>query len=86
MPWKPRPPGADARARAKRERYDNPEWRRLRAQVLAQWRAEYGNWCPGYNVPAHAASDLTVDHVAAGSLEAGVAVLCRRCNGSKGNR
>lgn len=30
--------------------------------------------------------DLTGDHVKARSLDAGVQVLCRRCNASKGDR
>lgn len=30
--------------------------------------------------------DLTTDHIQARSLEAGVQVLCRSCNGRKGNR
>ena len=86
MPWKPKPPGSAARARAKRARYDSPEWRKLRTATLAAWRSRYGNWCPGFGVDAHASADLTVDHVDPGSLSAGVGVLCRSCNARKGNR
>ena len=58
--------------------------------MLRAWRGEHGNWCPGYQRPAHPASDLTVDHVvplAAGGAPfdiANTAVLCRSCNSTKG--
>ena len=58
--------------------------------MLRAWRGQYGNWCPGYQRDAHAASDLTVDHVvplAAGGAPidiADTAVLCRSCNSTKG--
>lgn len=61
-----------------------PAWQRLAARVLAQHRAENGDWCPGWRTPAHPATDLTVDHVDPRSLARGVAVLCRSCNGRKG--
>lgn len=61
-----------------------------RAATVAQWRATYGDWCPGWQRPGHHASDLTADHVqavAAGGLETGaLSVLCRACNGTKGAR
>jgi hypothetical protein len=58
--------------------------------VLRAWRGEHGDWCPGYERPAHRASDLTVDHVvplAAGGAPFDIgntAVLCRSCNSTKG--
>lgn len=58
--------------------------RRRRAAVVAAWRAEHGDWCPGWGRPAHPATDLTADHVTAaahGGTE--LAVLCRPCNGAK---
>jgi 5-methylcytosine-specific restriction protein A len=70
--------------------YRTREWQRLSARVLRAWRGQHGDWCPGYQRPAHRASDLTVDHVvplAAGGAPYDVAntqVLCRSCNSSKG--
>ena len=43
--------------------YSTPSWQRLSARVLRAWRGEHGEWCPGYQRPAHATADLTVDHV-----------------------
>lgn len=77
------------RTQAKRERrpYTNVE-RQRRAAAVSAHRAEFGDWCPGWGVPAHASIDLTADHVdpvAAGGDEDGpLAVLCRTCNGRKG--
>jgi 5-methylcytosine-specific restriction protein A len=70
--------------------YSARAWQRLSARVLRTWRGERGNWCPGYGRAAHAASDLTVDHVvplAAGGAPfdiANTSVLCRSCNSTKG--
>jgi 5-methylcytosine-specific restriction protein A len=70
--------------------YSTRAWQRLSARVLRSWRGERGDWCPGYQRPAHRASDLTVDHVvplAAGGAPFDVAntsVLCRSCNSTKG--
>jgi len=70
--------------------YSTRAWQRLSARVLRAWRGEHGDWCPGYQRPAHRASDLTVDHVAplaAGGAPfdiANTAVLCRSCNSTKG--
>jgi len=70
--------------------YSTRAWQRLSARVLRAWRGEHGDWCPGYQRPAHHASDLTVDHVvplAAGGAPfdiANCAVLCRSCNSTKG--
>jgi 5-methylcytosine-specific restriction protein A len=70
--------------------YSTRAWQRLSTRVLRAWRGEHGEWCPGYLRPAHAAADLTVDHVtplAAGGAPfdiANTAVLCRSCNSTKG--
>ena len=70
--------------------YNTQAWQRLSARVLRAWRGEHGDWCPGYQRPAHGASDLTVDHVvplAAGGAPFDIgntAVLCRSCNSTKG--
>ena len=70
--------------------YSTRAWQRLSARVLRALRGERGNWCPGYQRPAHRASDLTVDHVvplAAGGAPFDItncAVLCRSCNSTKG--
>ena len=70
--------------------YSTRAWQRLSGRVLRAWRGEHGNRCPGYKRPAHAAADLTVDHVvplAAGGAPFDIgntAVLCRSCNSTKG--
>jgi 5-methylcytosine-specific restriction protein A len=70
--------------------YSTRAWQRLSARVLRAWHGEHGDWCPGYQRPAHPAVDLTVDHVtplAAGGAPfdiANTAVLCRSCNSTKG--
>ena len=79
------------RTRTKRVRrpYTWAEQRR-RARVIAAWRTEHGDWCPGWRRPGHASVDLTADHdlpVAAGGAEDGpLVVLCRSCNSRKGGR
>ncbi|WKK26556.1 HNH endonuclease [Streptomyces olivoreticuli] len=65
-------------------------WQRTRAPVLAAHRRQYGDWCHGWGVPAHAASDLTADHVVPKSrggtdTPGNLAVLCRSCNSRKHN-
>jgi len=70
--------------------YGTRAWQRLSTRVLRAWRGQHGDWCPGYQRPAHRASDLTVDHVvplAAGGAPLDIgncAVLCRSCNSTKG--
>ncbi|HUT78547.1 MAG TPA: HNH endonuclease [Polyangia bacterium] len=70
--------------------YSTRAWQRLSARVLRAWRGEHGDWCPGYQRPAHPAADLTVDHVvplAAGGAPFDIGnttVLCRSCNSTKG--
>ncbi|WP_280695884.1 MULTISPECIES: HNH endonuclease [unclassified Kitasatospora] len=63
-------------------------WQRLSRAVLEGHRSIYGEWCPGYRVPAHSSSDLTVDHVIPKALggtdtRENTQVLCRACNGRK---
>lgn len=63
-------------------------WRKVAAAVVDSHRAQYGDWCPGWRVQGHHATDLTADHIVAkangGSDEPGnVAVLCRSCNSRK---
>lgn len=65
-------------------------WRRIAAAVVATHKAIYGMQCPGYGVPAHTASSLTVDHIVAkangGTDElSNLRVLCRECNSRKGS-
>lgn len=62
------------------------DWQTLSRAAIAAHRAEFGDWCPGYERAPHPATDLTTDHVQARSLAAGLAVLCRSCNGRKGAR
>ncbi|MFG2722701.1 HNH endonuclease [Streptomyces sp. NPDC048416] len=65
-------------------------WRHTRGQAVTAHRQAYGDWCPGWNVPAHPAVDLTGDHKipksrgGADTLD-NVAVLCRACNSRKHN-
>lgn len=62
--------------RGKREHYD-AEWRRIsKAAIAAQ------PWCS----ICGSTEDLTTDHIKARSLEAGVRVLCRSHNSSKGKK
>ncbi|BAD56365.1 hypothetical protein CRM89_00300 [Nocardia sp. FDAARGOS_372] len=64
--------------------------RRRRADAVARHRAAHGDWCPGWQRPAHPSTDLTADHrtpIAAGGDPAGpLDVLCRGCNAARGAR
>jgi 5-methylcytosine-specific restriction protein A len=64
--------------------YDDYRWRRLRKRMLAEHRAQFGDWCPGYGRSGHATSDLTLDHITpmsqGGALLGPAQVLCRSCN------
>jgi 5-methylcytosine-specific restriction protein A len=62
------------------------DWPALARAVVAQHRATHGDWCPGWAVPPHPATDLTCDHVDPRSLTSGLRVLCRACNGRRGTR
>lgn len=62
------------------------DWPRVSRAAIAAWRAEHGDWCPGWGVPPHASSDLTADHVDPRRLGRGVRVLCRSCNSRRGDR
>jgi hypothetical protein len=61
--------------------------RKRRAAVVRAWREEYGDWCPGYLVQAHATPDLTADHLdpvgPGGAGDGPLSVLCRGCNSRK---
>lgn len=78
------PPAAPARVKTWREK-------QRRARFVASWRANVGDWCPGYQRPGHHVdperNPLTADHVqavAAGGREDGeLSILCRSCNASK---
>ncbi|NWO17425.1 MAG: hypothetical protein HLX46_11490 [Corynebacterium sp.] len=65
-----------------------PGQRRRRAEAVRQWRAQHGDWCPGYKREPHAATDLTAEHIApvADTLTSGgvLTVLCRSCNSRHG--
>lgn len=78
------------RGSATQRGYDT-NWRRTAAATVARHRRNHGDWCPGYRVPAHHATDLTVDHIvpkAAGGTNDpdNLQVLCRGCNSRKHNR
>lgn len=64
--------------------------RKRRTAAVDAHRKQHGNWCPGYQVPAHEAHDLTADHVTSvaqgGKASGPLQVLCRACNSSKGAR
>lgn len=67
--------------------------RQRRGVAVRRHRAEHGEWCPGWDVPAHPVVPpnlLTADHwdaVAGGGAEDGeLEVLCRECNSRKGAR
>ena len=86
---------ARARARGKhRTLYDTRRWRMRRDSVLARHRRRWGEVCPGYNRKPHLAggyNPLTVDHrvpVVRGGTEdrENLGVLCRECQGVKGDR
>lgn len=83
--------------RCQQHKRESPTWhagnkrseRRRRVLAIADHRALYGDWCPGYGVAAHPSADLTADHVVAvanGGADGGLRVLCRSCNSRKGAR
>lgn len=81
---RPRSPGRPSESWAERKR---------RAATVAAWRELYGDVCPGWQRPAHAAgpdNPLTADHVEpwarTGREDTELGVLCRSCNGRKRDR
>nr|WP_237694894.1 HNH endonuclease signature motif containing protein [Streptomyces sp. SID5468] len=63
----------------------------MAAAAVRNHRTAYGNWCPGWAVPAHPATDLTADHKTpkqqGGTNTAdNIQVLCRACNSRKHDR
>ncbi len=75
--------------RTRRPRISRAEERR-RAAVVREHRAQYGDWCPGWEREPHPSTDLTADHVvgvgAGGSEQGLLSAMCRACNGAKGDR
>jgi 5-methylcytosine-specific restriction enzyme A len=70
---------------AKRPDLNNRRERERRRRLVADHRAEVGDWCPGIeDHPAHPSADLVADHVievAIGGLASGpLRVLCRQEN------
>jgi 5-methylcytosine-specific restriction enzyme A len=62
-----------------------------RRRLVADWRSQVGDWCPGLeDHPAHPTADLVADHVvevAISGLETGpLRVLCRQENGRRSAR
>jgi 5-methylcytosine-specific restriction protein A len=63
-------------------------YRRTARAVISDHLTKHGARCPGWGVPGHASTDLTVDHVvplsAGGTHDrANLRVLCRACNSRK---
>lgn len=66
-------------------------YQRERREVITEWVARHGWWCPGYGVPAHGVQPgrLTADHtvpVSHGGQGSALTVLCGPCNTRRGNR
>src|SRR6185369_6298715 len=63
--------------------------RQRRAQAVAEHRATFGDWCPGWHRAPHPEGDLTADHLDAvargGAEDQPLIVMCRSCNSSKGH-
>lgn len=93
-------PELQAESRCTEHRRDNDRYRRQsgtnraeprdrarRADTVAEHRATYGDWCPGWGREPHAADDLTADHIEeiayGGDDHGDLQVLCRSCNGRK---
>lgn len=78
----------DARRGTSAQRGYDSQWRRTAATAVTEWRAEHGDWCPGWDTDPHPATDLSGDHKT--PLSRGgtndpdnVQVLCRGCNSRK---
>jgi 5-methylcytosine-specific restriction enzyme A len=81
----------DKAKRAKRPDLDDTRERERRRRLVADHRAEVGDWCPGLeDHPAHPSADLVADHVvevAISGLGTGpLRVLCRQENGRRSAR
>lgn len=66
-------------------------YQRERRELITEWVARNGWWCPGYGAPAHGVQPgtLTADHtvpVSLGGQGSALAVLCGPCNTRRGNR
>lgn len=70
-------------------------WKRQAKQIVDEWVAHYGWWCPGWGREPHTVlpgpRTLHADHpvpLAAGGslLDQEPAVLCASCNGRKADR
>jgi 5-methylcytosine-specific restriction enzyme A len=77
----------DQTKRARRPDLDDAH-ERERRRLVADHRANVGDWCPGWERrPAHPSADLTADHVkevAAGGRPGGqLVVRCRSCNAAR---
>lgn len=77
------------RGSAHQRGYDSA-WRRAAAAAVTSHRAMFGDWCPGWQIPAHQATDLTGDHIVpkdrGGSDDPdNIQILCRGCNTRKHN-
>lgn len=67
------------------------QWAAISRAAVSAHRSQVGDWCPGWQIPAHAATDLTGDHIVpkdhGGTDEpSNVQVLCRGCNSRKHNK
>lgn len=71
--------------RRQRQAFRNSEAERCR-HAVAEHRAKFGDWCPGYGRAGHESVDLTADHVVARRPGGRLVVLCRSCNSRKGTR
>ena len=76
---------ANAKRNARRTWYHGT-WTADSRRARAAWVAEHGWVCPGYQRPAHKATDLTVDHINPADPDSPIRILCRSCNSSRGNR
>jgi 5-methylcytosine-specific restriction enzyme A len=77
--------------RARRPDLDDRAERERRRRLVADHRANVGDWCPGLeDHPAHPSADLVADHVievAISGLATGpLRVLCRQENGRRSAR
>lgn len=86
------------RSKTNRHRHRTTPTKRARTSKVAEhrrtavreWRAEHGDWCPGWNKPGHRATDLTADDPTpiahGGDPMQTLRVLCRSCNSARGAR